>query len=324
MNEREISQALAERENGQCEVRTPVGSIDVLTAKYVYEVKAAPDWKAATGQVLAYQAYYPNHKPRLYLYGKPTLPKKTIEEHCRTLGIVVVWHRDEDQRAPQPKAPKPPKPRFDIELQVGEWTEQRDRYVKMQYHVAFPQTPPTEAQLQAYLNEFRDILDPLLKYELRLTLDYAKGDTHIQVASRREYTNPHPTDTDLKDDYRELGLVLWYEMGERKRHPLRFPCAQTIHSGEKAFKRACYPNRTARILVETLDAFIKRPGWCWRSSARGEQLGKLWRSYLILYRLDLLRGSLPHCVMKVYDTSVDMKDLRESEKEFQKLRRRRR
>lgn len=41
MRERDIAQALAEREGGQCEVRTPAGNIDVLTPRYVYEVKVA-------------------------------------------------------------------------------------------------------------------------------------------------------------------------------------------------------------------------------------------------------------------------------------------
>jgi hypothetical protein len=39
MNERAISKQLAQRENGQCEVRTPVGFVDVLTPKVIYEVK---------------------------------------------------------------------------------------------------------------------------------------------------------------------------------------------------------------------------------------------------------------------------------------------
>ncbi|NJN67907.1 MAG: hypothetical protein HC884_14960 [Chloroflexaceae bacterium] len=95
MKEREIAQALAEREGGRCEVKTPVGRIDVLTSKYVYEVKGATEWKGAMGQVLAYQSYYPNHKPRLYLYGKPAITKKLIEEQCK-IPVRVLLQRIPD------------------------------------------------------------------------------------------------------------------------------------------------------------------------------------------------------------------------------------
>src|SRR3954471_13292568 len=83
MNERDISRALAEREQGQCEVQTPAGFIDVLTPTWVYEVKAVRHWKAALGQIIAYARYYPKHKPALYLFGTTTPKQRAlIREHC--------------------------------------------------------------------------------------------------------------------------------------------------------------------------------------------------------------------------------------------------
>jgi hypothetical protein len=63
MRERDIAQALAEREGGQCEARTVAGNIDVRTPKYVYEVKVARQWKAALGQVLPTPAPTPPASP---------------------------------------------------------------------------------------------------------------------------------------------------------------------------------------------------------------------------------------------------------------------
>lgn len=109
MRERDIAKALAEREVGQCEVRTPAGNVDVLTPRYVYEVKVARQWKAALGQVLAYARAYPDRTPRLYLFGeRGTMTKKAIEEHCRAAGVGVVWHREEAVSVAE-RAPSPPK-----------------------------------------------------------------------------------------------------------------------------------------------------------------------------------------------------------------------
>ncbi len=83
MKERDISRFLAEQHAGRCEVRTPVGLIDVLTSRCVYEVKESKYWKAALGQVLSYQAYYPEHQAALYLYGASTPElRRMIKAHC--------------------------------------------------------------------------------------------------------------------------------------------------------------------------------------------------------------------------------------------------
>lgn len=65
MQERAISRRLAQREDSMCEVKTPVGFIDVLTPTTIYEVKELKQWKSAIGQLLAYDRYYPNHRPKL-------------------------------------------------------------------------------------------------------------------------------------------------------------------------------------------------------------------------------------------------------------------
>jgi hypothetical protein len=105
VKERDISDLLAKHECGKREVHTPSGYIDVLTDKHVYEVKIASKWKAAMGQVLAYKTYYPRHKPRLYLYGKPTMSEELIEKQCKRHGIVVVWHHRKYGKPPQKLLP---------------------------------------------------------------------------------------------------------------------------------------------------------------------------------------------------------------------------
>ncbi|CAB1098775.1 unnamed protein product [Ectocarpus sp. CCAP 1310/34] len=58
----------AETVDGQTEVETPVGIIDVLSKTEVIEMKYNKKWKHALGQVLDYHLFYPRLAKRLHLF----------------------------------------------------------------------------------------------------------------------------------------------------------------------------------------------------------------------------------------------------------------
>jgi hypothetical protein len=62
--------------DGQREVITPCGRIDILTKEQIIEVKEYKGWKAALGQILVYSNYYPEHQKRIHLFN---IPKDNIE-----------------------------------------------------------------------------------------------------------------------------------------------------------------------------------------------------------------------------------------------------
>ncbi len=78
---------------GRREVQTPAGFIDVLTDKYIVEVKACSDWKHAIGQILVYSEYYPYHEKLLFFFGDYA-SKELINRHCKLLGISVRYASD--------------------------------------------------------------------------------------------------------------------------------------------------------------------------------------------------------------------------------------
>jgi DNA-binding transcriptional ArsR family regulator len=67
--ESQIRDSLKSQLGGLTEVKTPAGRIDLLTETEIVEVKRICDWKSALGQVLAYSAFYPEHRKRLHLFG---------------------------------------------------------------------------------------------------------------------------------------------------------------------------------------------------------------------------------------------------------------
>ena len=168
--ERDLSRILAAREGGECEVKTPVGYIDVLTPKVLYEVKEVGGWKGALGQVLAYGHYYPNHKLKLYLYGEASTKQKLlIKEHCTERGIGLAWHRElkPDEPLPPPKTAAPLADGLKLVLSA------RDvRYgVKAgcNENIITPTEPIARETLDAYLDEALTVFDALLDNELTLT-----------------------------------------------------------------------------------------------------------------------------------------------------------
>lgn len=176
MRERDIAQALAARESGQCEVRTTAGNIDVLTPKYVYEVKVARQWKAALGQVLAYARAYPDRKPRLYLFGElGGITKKAVEEHCRAAGVGVGWHREEDLPVSPPAAHgrRPPPDSMSLSLVVVDATYAIRTSTTIR--LPTPAVPIAPEVLEAYADEALTVFDALLDNELIITVSAVVG-----------------------------------------------------------------------------------------------------------------------------------------------------
>lgn len=185
MRERDIADALAEREGGRCEVKTPTGRIDVLTPKYLYEVKVARNWKAALGQVLAYARAYPDRKPRLYLFGeRGAITKKDVEEHCRAAGVGVVWHREEDT---VPRAPRAPTIIPDaMRLQVRAIDAGYGIRAGPTIRLPTPTAPIAPEALDAYADEALSVFDPLLDNALTITVTASYGGEQQVVERTRE------------------------------------------------------------------------------------------------------------------------------------------
>lgn len=87
-HQRKIAQSL----NGELEVPTKTGRIDVLTATEVIEVKEIKAWKSAVGQVLIYQLEFPDRQARIHLYGKCSDDfKQMIISYSARLNILVTF-----------------------------------------------------------------------------------------------------------------------------------------------------------------------------------------------------------------------------------------
>jgi hypothetical protein len=69
ITEKDIRDKLAKQLNGEVEVRTDAGLIDVLTEDEVIEVKEASKWKSAIGQVIAYGYFFTDKTKRIHLFG---------------------------------------------------------------------------------------------------------------------------------------------------------------------------------------------------------------------------------------------------------------
>ena len=69
---------IASEENGEIEVETDCGFIDVLTKTKVIEVKKASNWKHAIGQVICYWTEYEDLEKWIYLFDHQTADKEMI------------------------------------------------------------------------------------------------------------------------------------------------------------------------------------------------------------------------------------------------------
>ena len=63
-----IYDELIEKFGGKSDVRIWSGFIDVLTPKYIFEVKRLHNWKHALGQLLVYKLTFPGKTPVAILY----------------------------------------------------------------------------------------------------------------------------------------------------------------------------------------------------------------------------------------------------------------
>lgn len=65
--EKDIQSKLKHKLNGQIEIPTPFGDIDLLTDTKIIEIKTYENWKHALGQILVYSECYPDKK-NVYIY----------------------------------------------------------------------------------------------------------------------------------------------------------------------------------------------------------------------------------------------------------------
>lgn len=62
-----IKNSICEKLNGETEIVTEYGDIDILTDNKIIEVKLYNNWKHALGQILAYSETYPEHTKYIYV-----------------------------------------------------------------------------------------------------------------------------------------------------------------------------------------------------------------------------------------------------------------
>lgn len=82
---------VAANEDGEIEVETRFGRIDILTSSKVIEIKTARLWKHAIGQVLCYSRAFKDRLPAIYLFDCENAPRKEIDECCFEFKIEVKY-----------------------------------------------------------------------------------------------------------------------------------------------------------------------------------------------------------------------------------------
>lgn len=87
--EKELQLEIAQAENGEIEVQTVYGRIDILTPDKVIEVKTAINWKSAIGQVLVYSLCYPSREKWIYLFDHDDVDTYNIQKACKQTGVRV-------------------------------------------------------------------------------------------------------------------------------------------------------------------------------------------------------------------------------------------
>jgi len=88
--EKDVQLNLQSSIGGILEVRTLAGTIDLLTADQIIEVKRVNDWKSALGQILVYGQYYPSHQKRIHLFGESQESYLSmVRKHCSKFKVVV-------------------------------------------------------------------------------------------------------------------------------------------------------------------------------------------------------------------------------------------
>lgn len=91
-----VRDALASLIGGEIEVPTPSGTIDVLSATEIIEIKYYRKWKNAIGQILSYGSHYPHLAKRVHLFahvGDIDMRRyfELAKSVCDTLSIEVTF-----------------------------------------------------------------------------------------------------------------------------------------------------------------------------------------------------------------------------------------
>lgn len=81
------------------EVQCSSGIVDIVTPTEIIEVKRAPMWKAALGQVLAYSSDFPRHAPRVHLFGPDAEHFYVACVTCERFGVRVTVTTDKDRES---------------------------------------------------------------------------------------------------------------------------------------------------------------------------------------------------------------------------------
>ena len=90
--EKEIQDKLCTKYDGETEIETEFGNIDLLTNKYIIEIKTYDNWKCAIGQILVYGSKYPNKTKMIYLFDVPEKNKiKAIKKFCKSNSILLKY-----------------------------------------------------------------------------------------------------------------------------------------------------------------------------------------------------------------------------------------
>ena len=87
--EKQIQLKLLKELNGEIEVKTEFGYIDLLTKTEIIEIKNGINWKHGLGQLCVYSEYFPDHKKRLHLFDLEY--NQRIDELCKKYNITVTY-----------------------------------------------------------------------------------------------------------------------------------------------------------------------------------------------------------------------------------------
>ena len=97
--EKTVSDNLAKKENGKREVQCKHGRIDVVTDKYIIEVKEGNSWKNALGQLAAYHIDFPKLTKRLHLFNYYNCDITAIDKLCKAQNVILTLEADKHERS---------------------------------------------------------------------------------------------------------------------------------------------------------------------------------------------------------------------------------
>jgi hypothetical protein len=86
-----IQQRLSHKLGGHMNVRTPAGSIGIVTPTEIITVQQFGNWKTAIEEVVTRGLYFPEHRQRIHLFGSPNQDMQTIVEFCEFAEIDLTF-----------------------------------------------------------------------------------------------------------------------------------------------------------------------------------------------------------------------------------------